>query len=279
MKKIVCWGGDGRMRMLAQLLQESGREAVYISGDRIPEMDGTEEVIFPVPTLDANQLCLTGSQGRITEEMLLSCLPQGARVTAYLGKARRDAWKQARPDLRLRLISEDEGFLNENGRISAEGALVLASSRGRCLFGKRCLVMGYGHMGRALCEMLMGLGAVISVAGRRGGSLQRAIDAGLDAWDFNAWRQVLPAVDWIFNTIPSPVLGGRELALLKGSCRLMELASAPYGIDRAKAEALGMELYMEASIPGRLYPLSAAEAMLSSWLRLRAMDGEGQDDA
>ena len=33
MKKIVCWGGDGRMGMLAQLLQESGREAVYISGE------------------------------------------------------------------------------------------------------------------------------------------------------------------------------------------------------------------------------------------------------
>lgn len=279
MKKIVCWGGDGRMRMLAQLLQESGREAVYIPGDVMPDLDEAGDIIFPVPTLDASQRCLTGSQGRITEGELLSRLPQGVRVAAYLSEVRQEAWEQARPDLRLRLISRDEGFLDENGRISAEGALVLASSRGRCLFGKRCLVLGYGHMGRALCEMLTGLGAVVSVAGRSGGSLQKAFYAGLDAWDFEGWHAVLPRVDWIFNTIPSPVLGRRELELLKGGCRLMELASAPYGIDQAQAERLGLDYRMEASIPGRLYPLSAAEAMLSSWLRLMRTDEEGHDES
>lgn len=267
------------MRMLAQLLQESGREAVYIPGDVMPDLDEAGDIIFPVPTLDASQRCLTGSQGRITEGELLSRLPQGVRVAAYLSEARQEAWEQARPDLRLRLISRDEGFLDENGRISAEGALVLASSRGRCLFGKRCLVLGYGHMGRALCEMLTGLGAVVSVAGRSGGSLQKAFYAGLDAWDFEGWHAVLPRVDWIFNTIPSPVLGRRELELLKGGCRLMELASAPYGIDQAQAERLGLDYRMEASIPGRLYPLSAAEAMLSSWLRLMRTDEEGHDES
>ena len=59
----------------------------------------------------------------------------------------------------------------------------------------------------------------------------------------------------------------------------MELASAPYGIDQAQAERLGLDYRMEASIPGRLYPLSAAEAMLSSWLRLMRTDEEGHDES
>ena len=279
MKKIVCWGGDGRMRMLAQLLQESGREAVYISGETQADMDGIGDVIFPVPTLDAGQRCLTGSQGQVTEAQLLSQLPEGARVTAYLSEERKRIWERERPDVQLRLMSEDETFLDENGRISAEGAMVLASGRGRCLFNKRCLVLGYGHMGRALCEILEGVGAVVSVAGRSGGSLQKAFYAGLDAWDFEGWHHVLPEVDWVFNTIPSPVLGAEELAMLKCSCRLMELASAPYGIDKVQAEALGLDYRMEASIPGRMYPMSAAEAMLSSWLRLISERKEGYDES
>ncbi len=279
MKKIVCWGGDNRMQMLARLLKDAGHEAVWIQGQRRPDLDGVEEIIFPVPTLVAGSNCLTGSQGTVTQEQLLSELPESMGVTAYLSRERQAAWSSARPDLLLRFMNEDERFLLDNGCISAEGAIVLASSRGECLFNKRCLVLGYGHMGRALCKMLKGMGARVSVAGRSGGSLQQAFFEGLDAWDFQGWKHVLPRADWVFNTIPHPVMGTDELGLLKSGCRIMELASAPYGVDRAQAEAMRLDYRIEPSIPGRLYPLSAAKAMMASWLRYQRACEEGQHES
>ena len=61
----------------------------------------------------------------------------------------------------------------------------------------------------------------------------------------------------MFNTIPSPVLGGPLLAQLRPDCLLMDLASVR-GIEAAEG---GPEVLWARSLPGRLSPRSAAAAI------------------
>ena len=69
--------------------------------------------------------------------------------------------------------------------------------------------------------------------------------------------------DVIFNTVPAPVLGEEELRHVRLQCVLIDLSSAPYGIDRDAAEALGLKAFLESGLPGRYCPLSAAETLLN----------------
>jgi hypothetical protein len=273
---VLCWGGDSRMTRLSQLISESGWDCRHLPADQAQVPIGEQYVVLPVPTLSGSgrNRGLYGSKGWIGAEEILQALPKDSRVAAYLWGEEALRWEAARPDVAFYFIHRDEAFLEENAAISAEGALVKASQQGRCLFQSHCLVLGYGHLGRALCHMLSGLGARVSVAGRSGGSLQRAFFEGLDAWEMEGLPVILPRVDWIFNTIPSPVLGEQALMLVRDDCALMELASAPYGIDEKAARTMGLHYQNEGSIPGRMYPDSAAQAMMAAWLRARKQWGK-----
>jgi len=256
------------MKLLAEHIRSLGLDGEWVPGTTPPNrMIDAGSYILPTPTMDRND-CLTGSEGKISEEDILLRLPDHCSVAVYLPQKKAKIWQKKRPDIYWTLMNEDECYLEENGKISAEGAMVLAAGKGKCLFSARCIVLGYGHMGRALCRMLRGIGAKVTAVGRKGGSLNRAAIDGIDFCTLDEWQPLLPGADWIFNTIPQPVMGAAELCTLRSDCRLMELASAPYGIDADAAKTLGLSYQLEPSIPGRLYPRSAADAMLSCWCRI-----------
>ena len=62
--------------------------------------------------------------------------------------------------------------------------------------------------------------------------------------------------DAVINTAPAMVIPSMEA--LKKSCLLLELASAPGGIDRERAEQLGLRCIAAPGLPGRYAPISAA---------------------
>ena len=65
--------------------------------------------------------------------------------------------------------------------------------------------------------------------------------------------------DVIFNTVPAPVIGEELLSRQGPDTLLLELASAPGGIDRAAAEKRGLFLLDAPSLPGRFSPKASGE--------------------
>ena len=55
-----------------------------------------------------------------------------------------------------------------------------------------------------------------------------------------------------------------DLRAFKDSCILLELASAPGGIDENAANDLGLDLSILRGLPGRYAPESAAKAIYST---------------
>lgn len=160
----------------------------------------------------------------------------------------------------LRRILKDKAYQEENACLSAEGAAFYAMSRlDSALRGARCLVVGYGRIGKALTGILRGLGAHVAVAARRAESRAEAGDGSVSIQEMH---EILPFQDVIFNTVPSRIMGEKELKNVQKSALLMELASAPYGVDAVCAREMGLNYCLESGIPGRYCPRSAAHLIM-----------------
>ena len=71
----------------------------------------------------------------------------------------------------------------------------------------------------------------------------------------------------IFNTVPAPVIGERVLRHLGCDTVLIDLASAPGGIDYDTASALGLKTVIALSLPGKVAPVTAGEIIGECVLR------------
>ena len=163
-------------------------------------------------------------------------------------------------------ILEDEIFTQENARLTAEGALFYAMEQADfALEDANCTVIGYGRIGKALTKMLRDLGAKVRVAARRKESREEAGEGSVHTDDLPL---LLPETDLLFNTVPSPLLKKDALSRLPSHALLIELASAPYGIDLSAAREMGLRAWLESTVPGRYCPKSAALAM-ERYLRRR----------
>ena len=69
--------------------------------------------------------------------------------------------------------------------------------------------------------------------------------------------------DFIFNTIPAPVLTNTLLEQISPSALLLDLASAPGGFNLEKAKSMGKNAHLLLGLPGKYAPLSSAEKMMS----------------
>lgn len=168
-------------------------------------------------------------------------------------------------------LLKDRDFLLENARISAEGALMLAMQQTRStITGARVAVIGYGRIGRALAGMLRSLGAEVLVAARKDADLSHAGSIGCEVLDVkDATALIKLGVDrtLIFNTVPQILLDARVLGVLQKDCLIIDLASAPGGVDALAAGEIGLRVLWARGIPGKYAPQSAGQVLASTVLR------------
>ena len=171
---------------------------------------------------------------------------------------------------------QNEAFLFDNARLTAEGALVLlgSSTKGE-LLGADVGVIGMGRIAQCLCPLLLAVGARVTVYARRAEALSRARAMGACTVQFG---DRLPASaarhDMICNTAPCVLFDPGLLALVSRDSLLLELASAPGGFDRAAAEALGLQMINGQGLPGKYAPRAAGQRIAA--FVLDAIQKEGK---
>lgn len=162
-----------------------------------------------------------------------------------------------------------------NALPTAEGALQLAmENTERTIHASRCLVIGYGRIGKLLAERLLALGAEVTVSARRYGDL-----AWIDAWGYQSLRTgaltgELERFDLIFNTAPALILDAARLEEVREDCVILDLASAPGGVDFDAARRLGRQVIAAPGLPGKAAPRSAAAAIRESIYHILEERGE-----
>lgn len=260
-KRILAVGGDRRQTLLARRLTALGRVDTLLVPELPDSADGGpyDLLILPCPSLDENGM-LRGPEP-LDPAALLSRI--GPETRCYGGglAGRRDrlpGMLQQAADLLA-----DPQTAAANGRLTAEAAAALTLLHTEdSLAGQRCLVLGWGWIGRPLSLLLRNGGAQVRVAVRRTEAAAQAEGLGLEACVLPEFRG---SCSIVFNTVPAPVLTEAQLRGL-GSCLWVELASAPYGLPQEVPA--GIRLLPAGGLPGKYLPRAAAEILYQGILRL-----------
>ena len=142
-------------------------------------------------------------------------------------------------------------------RLTAEGAIALLRPE-TGLSGAHILLLGYGRIARLLARELQKAGALVTAAARSGEQRAWAEAEGIEALPLDALSGALDRFDVIIGTIPAPVLTEPLLALVRKDALLLELASAPGGIDAAAAHERGLRYIRASGLPAKYAPERAA---------------------
>ena len=267
--EYIIIGGDERFAWLARLLRRHGRDAGTLYREPVPGVPAllpdalasaqTAVINYP-PRLNGTEPDFRG---------IAQALPESARLL-LCGPKHLDG----RADGRTVDLWADEALQRDNAELTAEGAICAAmrASR-RALRDTRCMVIGRGRIGRALAERLAALGARVTVASRSAEKRHRAGADGADAVDTGRIAEALPGCGLIFNTAPATVLDAAALAFADEDAMIIDLASAPYGVDLRAAWKRGLRAWREPGLPGRYCPHSAAQALMDAIMRYEKEGG------
>ena len=121
-------------------------------------------------------------------------------------------------------------------------------------------------------ELLVAMGAHVTVASRTAAHRRRAIERGAEAASTGSIALSMPSHRLILNTAPERVLDAAALERADDDAMIIDLASPPYGVDLRAAWSRGLRAWREPGLPGRHCPESAAKALLA------AMDRAGKEE-
>ncbi|MCI8554817.1 MAG: dipicolinate synthase subunit DpsA [Clostridiales bacterium] len=263
-------GGDLRSAYLAGALAADGYKVItsgFESTDLPPCVTGctnpaqavslADFVLLPLPvTTDASTLNAPFSRVRITLDQVLNAIRPDQKLAggSVSEVVRQEAEKRG---LTIHDYFSREELAVYNSVPTAEGAIQLAMEEiPITISGARCLITGYGRVGRTLARLLVALGADVTVAARKFSDLAWAATQGCstvemahmaDAGDF----------DVIFNTAPVLLFDRERLAGLDRGTLLIDLASRPGGVDFNAAAELQIKTIWALSLPGRVAPKSS----------------------
>lgn len=150
-----------------------------------------------------------------------------------------------------------EEYQIANAQLTAEGAVALLRPE-MGLSGAHVLLLGYGRIARLLARELQKAGALVTAAARSGEQRAWAEAEGIEALPLDALSGALDRFDVIIGTIPAPVLTEPLLSLVRKDALLLELASAPGGIDAAAAHERGLRYIRAPGLPAKYAPERAA---------------------
>ena len=145
---------------------------------------------------------------------------------------------------------------------TAEGAVQVAMEElPFTLHTARVLILGFGRVGTLTAHRMSALGAKVTVAAKDYEDLAWAAAYGCETIYLKGLSFELGGFDIIVNTIPAVILDGTKLRWVDPGAFLLDLASAPGGIDRTAAKELGLRVMQAPGLPGRTAPVTAAAAI------------------
>lgn len=257
--------GDLRQLYCARSLAEDGFEVMLSGFDKCSDAVGmqSDDPGEVIRCCDAIILPLPVSKDGSTIFAPFSSSPPDAQAVLSMIDNRKPVFCGMSGKLPGHLLSEKNSFCySERGEFAAanavptaEGAIMIAIQETDFVInGSEVLVIGYGKIGRVLSHMLQGLGARVSVSSRKLRDSELIAAAGMKP---QITSHLTGRYDLIFNTVPSIILDAKALEECAAGALIIDLASAPGGVDDAAAEDLSVRVIHALSLPGRIAPKSA----------------------
>ncbi|MBQ5824571.1 MAG: hypothetical protein IIW48_07150 [Clostridia bacterium] len=276
--KYLFVGGDKRQAYAAEYIRKSGECAqLALDSAQLHSMFSDADcVVLPLPvSRDGIHINSLSDKCVITLDELFSELKSGVIVLG--GMPDKDLIDRLEcKGIKLYDYYENEVLLMLNSIPTAEGVIYeLIGGSDINLHGAKTLVTGYGKAASAIAARLVALGSQVTVAARSERDRTAALCDGCKAISLYNISGVIGEMDFVANTVPATVIDKSCIAVLKKSCVMVEVASAPYGIDFDAADEYGIKVIKVPSLPGRISPASAGEAIAKAVLSIvKGMVGE-----
>jgi len=125
----------------------------------------------------------------------------------------------------------------------------------------KCLVTGYGRIGKILAHRLYGMGAIVSCSARQHKDIAWIKAYGYDAKNTKDLKDYIHEYTAIFNTIPGKIFTRDVLRDVRNDAIIIDLASKPGGVDFEAAKELGINVIWALSLPGKVAPATAGKIL------------------
>lgn len=154
----------------------------------------------------------------------------------------------------------DSEFVSVNAYLTAFGALkIILEHIDFALPEGNFAITGFGRVGREMAQVLKSLSCNVTVFARSESALSEAKLHGCKAEKLNSLAKEVNTFDIIINTIPKIVIDEKVLKNIKPSCKIIELASAPFGADGEEAAKYSVDVIKAPGLPGKYTAKTAGE--------------------
>lgn len=264
--KFLILGGDRRQIETANALKSKGYDVCTFglptakekesNGFLEEEIRNSDAVILPLPvTRDGKTVNSPLSSEVIFLEDLIRSHPK-----KIFGGIINENW--AKEFDAAGIICYDyfksEALTVKNAVLTAEAAVAIAiNGTDGAIFGSNALVIGYGRIGKKLSQNLKVLGATVTATSRSYGTLATITADGFLPLETNYVRTSAENFDYIFNTVPYPIMDSAFFSNCKQNAFVLDLATDA-GTDFAAAKRFGINAGLYSGLPGKHSPITAA---------------------
>lgn len=281
-KHFSVIGGDMRQLSLAKSLASDGFDVtVFALGDDIPSgctkgadlissVKNADYIILPLPVTSDDTTVSAPLAKDISIDLSELFKLVNEKQFVFGGKIS----NKTSSLMQQYRIQPNDYFLREefavlNAIPSAEGAVELAMSElPVTLHSSRCLVMGFGRIGKVLSHMLHGIGAKVTVCSKNLHDIAWADAYAYDGINITDMKDKISGFDVIFNTVPALIFERRILENVNKDTLIIDLASKPGGVDMRAAAELGLKTIWALGLPGKTAPVTAANIVKNTVLNM-----------
>ena len=255
---ILLIGGDRRQAYIAEMLNKDGHKVEHYTkrSELNNKFEKFDVIILPFPTTrDGTTVYNTLTDEKIfLKEIEVKITNQKVLCGNYVFD-NKDCTDYGKSDS-LAIL---------NAVPTAEGAIEIAiKNTDFTLWNSKCLVVGNGKTGKVLADRLVGLKADVTVSARRDTDFALLETNNIKHIETGKIKDYIRDFDIIFNTVYTPVIKKEELIKCRKDCLLIELASAPYGIDIEAAKSLDLKVIVAPGLPGKTAGYTAAKILFET---------------
>lgn len=264
-------GGDKRQLFLAKAVSDNCYDVILGGFDKLQSTGAlslndiktaileSDAVIFPLPSVRLDRSINTPFSDKNT-------VLDDTEIKALLRKpvfvAMKDMFLRAYPqlcDAKVFDYAAKEEFSILNALPTAEGAVECAMNRFEgTISGSRCLVVGFGRIGKILAKMLRALDADVTVCARKESDFAYISALGYKHKNTGNLKNV-KGYDIVFNTVPAMIFDKTLLMNTERNTLIIDLASLPGGVDFEAAHKYNTDAVRALSLPGKCAPKTAGE--------------------
>ncbi len=276
--RFAVLGGDYRYKLLYDgfildgfSVKVCGNPFISESEDTLSKLlDDTDILIGPIPTTKDNKTMNVNGVPEIGIKTLFETMGSKNTATYIGGVINSDVVCCAEKyNIKTYDFFDCEEVAIMNAIPTAEGAIATAIQESDItLFSSKALVLGYGRCGKVLANMLKGMGAEVYSTFRNEKTAAYIKAFGIKGFELKELKSRINMFDFIFNTIPYPILTRDILRKANKKCLIVDLAQAPGGTDFNSARDMNIRALYCPGLPGRVAPLTAAEILRSAVMNI-----------